>query len=179
LDGPRGLASLSGVATARLHAQGMPAILQEAKVRGRTAPAARSREPIADRSETQKPNHSHPRSGRLLYPPFGGRSPDENQSGTDEHVKRHVGPVRRKRQATCLREQTCEGLSENLRAPPGVSAKTARPARPRWPDWPIAERRVVKGPRRMIGHGRRTRSWLSPAWLASRRRDITANRSQD
>jgi hypothetical protein len=97
----------------------MPEILQEAKVRGRTAPAARSREPIADRSETQKPNHSHPRSGRLLYPPFGGRSPDENQSGTDEHVKRHVGPVRRKRQATCLREQTCEGLSENPKSAAG------------------------------------------------------------
>jgi len=43
---------------------------------------------------------------------FGGRSPDKNQSGRDEHGKRHVGPVRRKRPATFPREQTCKGLFE-------------------------------------------------------------------
>jgi len=44
---------------------------------------------------------------------FGGRSPDENQSGLDERGKRHVGPARRKRRAIFSREQYCEGPFEN------------------------------------------------------------------
>jgi hypothetical protein len=65
-DGPRGLASRSGVAAVWLHAQGMPATLQEGKVRGRIVRAARPRERIAERTEAQKSNHRHPGSARLL-----------------------------------------------------------------------------------------------------------------
>jgi len=136
-DGSRGLASCNGPATAvRLHAQRMPATLQEEKVRGRIATQLGCK---ADRRRELKPRS---RTCDILDRPTLAntnlRRPITRQKSTGQDVLANGmwARLRRKRPSHPLREQTCVGLLiepyERRRTERRLKCP-ARPARPRWP----------------------------------------------